>query len=47
LIGKTKTGFLLEFTPDLLMYNKKMDSCLSLPLIYSGAGMTREQESEN
>jgi len=24
-----------------------LNSCWSLPMIYSGAGMTREQESEN
>jgi len=27
--------------------NEKLDSCWSLPMIYSGAGMTREQESES
>jgi len=25
---------------------QKLDSCWSLPLIYSGAGMTREQDNE-
>jgi len=29
-----------------LLIGKKLDSCWSLHLIYSGAGMTREQESE-
>jgi len=31
---------------DCRLKNKELDSCWSLHLIYSGAGMTREQESE-